>query len=233
MPTARAIRRLDRPQAKWRRSTSRIFRMDNLSAGIAVLSPRGQKVARLTRGCRSSSGDGVPQSAPPRRHHHRMGGRDRPESVVAFNWNAWSRSPGIGGRNRPENAIQPMGKPATWCSSWLRWRCHERCSPTSCAGSMGSDHSRRRSRHEDRELERSKVAFGKLASGESPLNRWRPFAVPEKATLFLALEWLRFATSKSVFRRTPLHATRFSARGDRSCQRQTRSAKHRHSSTLR
>jgi hypothetical protein len=33
-----------------------------------------------------------------------MGGRDRPESVVAFNWNAWSRSPGIGGRNRPEYA---------------------------------------------------------------------------------------------------------------------------------
>ena len=29
-------------------------------------------------------------------------------------------------------------------------RCHERCSPISCAGSMGSDHGRRRSQHEDR-----------------------------------------------------------------------------------
>ena len=43
---------------------------------------------------------------------------------------------------------------ATSCFSSLRWRCHERCSPTSCAGSMGSDHSRRRSRHEDRSDER-------------------------------------------------------------------------------
>ncbi len=64
MPTARAIRRLDRPRAKWRRTTSRIFRMDNLSAGIAVLSPRGQKVARLTRGRMVSSLlAGIPSSS--------------------------------------------------------------------------------------------------------------------------------------------------------------------------
>jgi hypothetical protein len=40
---------------------------------------------------------------------------------------------------------------ATSCFSWPRWRCRGRCLPISCAGSMGSDHSRRRSRPEDQE----------------------------------------------------------------------------------
>ena len=35
--------------------------------------------------------------------------------------------------------------------SWLRSRCPGRCSPRSCAGSTGSDHGHRRSRHEHRE----------------------------------------------------------------------------------
>jgi len=51
-----------------------------------------------------------------------MGGRDRPESVVAFNWNAWSRSPGIGGRNRPEHAAFYYHVLAHWL------RCLRRCS---------------------------------------------------------------------------------------------------------
>ena len=40
---------------------------------------------------------------------------------------------------------------ATSCSSWPRWRCRGRCSPRSCAGSIGCGRGRRRSRHEHRE----------------------------------------------------------------------------------
>jgi len=32
------------------------------------------------------------------------GGRDRPERVVAINWNEWSRSIGIAGRDHPVRA---------------------------------------------------------------------------------------------------------------------------------
>jgi hypothetical protein len=38
------------------------------------------------------------------RHTHPQAGRDRPERVVAINRNCWSRSIGIGGRDRPECA---------------------------------------------------------------------------------------------------------------------------------
>jgi hypothetical protein len=39
------------------------------------------------------------------RHTHPQAGRDRPERVVAINRNCWSRSIGIGGRDRPECAL--------------------------------------------------------------------------------------------------------------------------------
>jgi hypothetical protein len=34
-----------------------------------------------------------------------MGGRDPSERVVAFNWNEWSRSIGIAGRDQPVRAL--------------------------------------------------------------------------------------------------------------------------------
>lgn len=39
--------------------------------------------------------------------------RDRPESVVAINRNAWSQSIGIAGRDRPERAPQPRSPERT------------------------------------------------------------------------------------------------------------------------
>jgi hypothetical protein len=39
-------------------------------------------------------------------HLHPQAGRDRPELVVAINRNAWSRSIGIAGRDRPVRAFQ-------------------------------------------------------------------------------------------------------------------------------
>ena len=59
---------------------------------------------------------------------------------------------------------------ATSSSSWPRWRCRGRCSPRSCAGSIGCGHGRRRSRHEHRE-ERSMATQG---AGASMIDRERP-----------------------------------------------------------
>ena len=41
-------------------------------------------------------------------------GRDRPEWPVAINWNAWSQSIGITGRNQPECALDRGGMRRTW-----------------------------------------------------------------------------------------------------------------------
>ena len=39
------------------------------------------------------------------RHGRPQPGRNRPEWVVAINWNAWSQSIGTGGRNHPVRAV--------------------------------------------------------------------------------------------------------------------------------
>jgi len=53
------------------------------------------------------------------RHPRPQAGRDRPEWVVAINWNAWSRSIGTAGRDHPVRALSPSKKP----SPAIRPRC--------------------------------------------------------------------------------------------------------------
>ena len=43
------------------------------------------------------------------RHVRPQPGRNRPEWVVAINWNAWSQSIGTGGRNHPVRAANSGG----------------------------------------------------------------------------------------------------------------------------
>jgi hypothetical protein len=103
MPNAAAIRRFDSPQANFSRSTSLIFRMDNLSVGI----PRSFATWQMARD--------YPRLKIIQRHRAPTypagvvaivwnAGRDRVERLVAIVRSRWSRSAGFSGRDHVECA---------------------------------------------------------------------------------------------------------------------------------